>query len=149
MLKEAEAGARRRSWSESTGSRSNLLPLEVQVRRCRSGGRKLEAWKRRTAAEAYRGGSDAGQPGAESGRRKKMVKPSCYRQAVGLLRAEFQMSERRACCGLGIASVRCRYRVSRGGLRASLLEELRHQAAMRPRFGYRRLTVLLRRLAGG
>jgi putative transposase len=74
-----------------------------------------------------------------------MVKPSCYRQAVGLLQAEFQMSERRACCVLGTPRSSCRYQVKPGGLVASLLEELRHQAAMRPRFGYRRLTVLLRR----
>jgi putative transposase len=73
-----------------------------------------------------------------------MVKPAAARSAVGFLRAEFSMSERRACRALGFSRGSCRYR-PRAGVAAPLLAELRRHAANRPRFGYRRLHVLLRR----
>ena len=73
-----------------------------------------------------------------------MVKPAAYRQAVGFLRGEFEFSERRACRLLGHARSSCRY-VARRTMVQGLLDELRRHAAERPRFGYRRLHVLLRR----
>jgi putative transposase len=73
-----------------------------------------------------------------------MVRPTSYRQAVGLIRSEFEVSERRACAVLGFARSSCRYR-SRRRPPEKLTEELRAHAATRPRFGYRRLHVLLRR----
>src|SRR3569623_80577 len=39
-----------------------------------------------------------------------MVKPSAFRQAVGYLRGEFEMSERRACRVLGVGRSSCGYR---------------------------------------
>lgn len=73
-----------------------------------------------------------------------MVRPTSYRKAVGLIRKEFEFSERRACAVLGFARSSCRY-TSRRQSSEKLTEELRAHAATRPRFGYRRLHVLLRR----
>ncbi len=73
-----------------------------------------------------------------------MVKPAAFRQAVGFLRSEFGSSERRACRALGGARSSCRY-VPRPTVEQGLVEELRRHATARPRFGYRRLHVLLRR----
>lgn len=73
-----------------------------------------------------------------------MVKPAAYRQAAGFLQAEFEVSQRRACKAIGLALSSCRYR-SRRAVAPRLLEELRRHAAERPRFGYRRLHVLLKR----
>ena len=73
-----------------------------------------------------------------------MVKPAAYRQAVGFLRSEFEFSERRACSVLGHARSSNRY-VPRRTMIEGLLDQLRRDAMERPRFGYRRLHVLLRR----
>lgn len=73
-----------------------------------------------------------------------MVKPAAYRQAVGYLRGEFEMSERRACRVLGVGRSSCRYRARRQ-VAVGLLEDLRAHAVARPRFGYRRIHALLRR----
>lgn len=72
------------------------------------------------------------------------MKPADYRLAVGFLRGEFEMSERRACALLGHARSSCRY-VARRTNAQTLLDEMRRHAAQRPRFGYRRIHVLLRR----
>ena len=72
-----------------------------------------------------------------------MVTPTARRLAVGVLRADFPVSLSRACVVLGVARSSCRY-VSRRDdepLRAAL----RDVATQRPRFGYRRLHVLLQR----
>ena len=72
-----------------------------------------------------------------------MVTPTARRLAVGVLRADFPVSLSRACVVLGVARSSCRY-VSRRDdepLRAAL----REVATQRPRFGYRRLHVLLQR----
>jgi putative transposase len=73
-----------------------------------------------------------------------MVKPAAYREAVGFLQSEFEFSERRACGVLGHARSSFRY-VARRTMVQGLLDELRQHAVERPRFGYRRLHVLLRR----
>ena len=53
-------------------------------------------------------------------------------------------SQRRACALIGMASKTYRYTTSRGDDR-EFRERLRHRAAERRRFGYRRLHILLRR----
>jgi len=73
-----------------------------------------------------------------------MVKPAVYRRAVGHLQADFQVSQRRACRILGFARSSLGYH-SRRKVPTALLERLRALAAKRPRFGYRRLHLLLRR----
>ena len=72
-----------------------------------------------------------------------MVTPTARRLAVGFLRADFSVSQRRACAALAVARSSCRY-VSRR-LDDPLRTSLRTVAASRPRFGYRRLHVLLQR----
>ena len=73
-----------------------------------------------------------------------MVKPTARRQAVGFIRASFEFSERRACRALGFSRSSHRY-AGRRKEPAELIERLRAHAASRPRFGYRRLHLLLRR----
>jgi len=73
-----------------------------------------------------------------------VVKPAARREVVGYLRGEFGYSERRACGLIQMDRSSYRYRPrprDDGDMRALLLE----LAAQRPRFGYRRLHVLLGR----
>lgn len=55
------------------------------------------------------------------------------------------LSERRACRLVGMARTSCRYAPQRQGQEENLKARLRTLAGERRRFGYRRLTVLLRR----
>jgi len=73
-----------------------------------------------------------------------MVKSTAFRRAVGHVQAEFAMSERGACRALGFSRSSHRYAARRADPK-ELLDRLRELAARRPRFGYRRLHVLLRR----
>jgi putative transposase len=73
-----------------------------------------------------------------------MVTPAARREAVAHLRTTFEVSERRACKVLGADRTSVRYR----GRRADdsvVRARLRELAAIRRRFGYRRLFVLMRR----
>ena len=74
-----------------------------------------------------------------------MVTPAARRAAVSYLRESWSLSERQA-CGLACFS-RSSYRRPRGREKADapLRERLVELAAERPRFGYRRLHVMLRR----
>lgn len=60
------------------------------------------------------------------------------------LREAYRVSERRACGLIGVARSSCRYQGKRDG-DAGLRAALRELALERPRFGYRRLWVMLRR----
>ena len=60
------------------------------------------------------------------------------------LRVGYQVSERRACRVAGVPRSSCRYR-SQARDQAPLHQRLRELAAVRVRYGYRRLHVLLRR----
>ncbi|WP_256124437.1 IS3 family transposase, partial [Endobacter medicaginis] len=75
---------------------------------------------------------------------KKMVTPAARREAVAYLAEAFDMSERRACRGVGVDRTSVRYQGSRPD-DAVLRGRLKELAAERRRFGYRRLHVLLRR----
>jgi len=73
-----------------------------------------------------------------------MVTPVAKRQAVVHLCQAYEVSQRRACQAIGADRTSVRYRSVRpddAGLRA----RLRELAAVRRRFGYRRLLILLRR----
>ena len=59
-------------------------------------------------------------------------------------RRHLGLSQRRACGLVGMHRSTCRYTVRRGD-DAELVGRLRHHAAERPRYGYRRLHVLVRR----
>ena len=73
-----------------------------------------------------------------------MVTTSARRCVVDHFKAAFKMSERRACRVVGLRRSSHRYRSKRSEA-GSLLARLRELAAARPRFGYRRLHILLRR----
>ena len=73
-----------------------------------------------------------------------MLTPTARREAVGVLQREGDRSERRACALAGMGRSSYRYRAHRPA-EGELRERLRSLAAERRRFGYRRLTVLLRR----
>jgi hypothetical protein len=73
-----------------------------------------------------------------------MVTPAAKREAVAHLRTLFEVSERRACKVLEADRTSVRYRGQRAD-DAIVRARLRELAAIRRRFGYRRLLVLMRR----
>lgn len=73
-----------------------------------------------------------------------MVRPAVRRDVVGVLRGTYQVSERRACSAMGFGRSSQRYR-SRRDPQVALRLRLKDLAAVRVRYGYRRLHVLLRR----
>jgi putative transposase len=73
-----------------------------------------------------------------------MVTPAARREAVVHLQRAFEVSERRACAVIGVDRTSFRYR-SRRADDAAVRARLRELAAVRRRFGYRRLLVLMRR----
>ena len=73
-----------------------------------------------------------------------MVKPAARREVVRHWRDHPGLSQRRACGLLGMHRSTLRYCIRRR-MDAELREHLRAHAERRPRFGYRRLHVLLRR----
>jgi transposase InsO family protein len=72
-----------------------------------------------------------------------MVSPQAKRQAVDVLMEERGLGVTRACGLVGIS--RSLYRYRRRPEPAALVERLRELAAVKRRYGYRRLHVLLRR----
>lgn len=66
-------------------------------------------------------------------------------QMVGLLQGSFDVSERRACRVLGFSRTTQRRKSPKRVKDLVLIERLRTLASERPRFGYRRLYLLLRR----
>lgn len=73
-----------------------------------------------------------------------MVTPAARREAVAHLRNAHQVSERRACQAIGADRSTMRYQHRRPE-DAAIRARLRELAAIRRRFGYRRLHVLLKR----
>lgn len=73
-----------------------------------------------------------------------MVRLAVRRDVLGALRGAYQVSERRACSALGFGRSSQRYR-SRRDPQVALRMRLKDLAAVRVRYGYRRLHVLLRR----
>src|SRR5262245_49900010 len=73
-----------------------------------------------------------------------MVRPAARRDGVRLLVEKFDVSERRACGVVGLSRSTHRY-LSCLEEPAGLRARLREHAAQRRRWGYKRLTVLLRR----
>lgn len=73
-----------------------------------------------------------------------MVTPAARREAVAHLSQHYEVSQRRACHSIGADRSTVRYR-SRRPDDAPIRARLRELAAIRRRFGYRRLQILLRR----
>jgi putative transposase len=74
-----------------------------------------------------------------------MVGPARRRQAVAYVRRRLRLSERRACRGLMVARSSQRYRPRRPERDRGLIAELHRLGGRHPRYGYRRITALLRR----
>jgi putative transposase len=78
-----------------------------------------------------------------------MVTPALGREMVVYLTTEYLVSQRRACHVVGIQRATVRYRPQQQAKRversAAITTRLLALAALRPRFGYRRLGILLRR----
>lgn len=74
--------------------------------------------------------------------------PTARRHAVGYLQTTYQLSERRACRLVHAHRSTMRYRQRLRPDEPHLRERLRTLAAARPRWGYRRLHVLLQRELG-
>jgi transposase-like protein len=90
------------------------------------------------------GGSDARQAHTAGGAVKKSLKPAARRELVGSIRHPYQLNESRACGLVGITRWINQYQ-SRRDPQDELRQRLRDLAGNRPRYGYRRLTVMLRR----
>jgi len=73
------------------------------------------------------------------------VRPAARREAVGHLRTIYRMSERRACRVIGAHRRTMRYRRRTRDDEPQVRERLRTLAAEHPRWGYRRLHLLLQR----
>jgi len=113
------------------------------------GGMKAEeateaAGGREPSVEGDCGGPGLGYSDAAASHGGKLVSPSRKRTAVRDLRQEFGVSERRACEVLGLPRSSQRYVSSPRDDEAGLARRMRELAALRPRFGYRRLDRLLR-----
>jgi putative transposase len=72
------------------------------------------------------------------------VRPTARRQVVGQVRQKRELSERRVCSLFGFPRSTMRYQTERV-IAPELVADLRQVAMERPRFGYRRLHVMLRR----
>jgi hypothetical protein len=118
--------------------------LETRANSSERGAAAADAGGREPPTETHRGRAGGGHPGVEGGAGKKVVGPQMQRQAVGLMRSEVRISERRACGLMEMHRATCRYRRRRGE-DPRVRERLRELAATRRRFGYRRLQILLRR----
>lgn len=74
-----------------------------------------------------------------------MVSTTARREAVEWLRETRGTSQRRACRVVGLSTATWRYQPRLNEANARLLEQLHTHAAVRSRFGYRRLHVLIAR----
>ena len=147
ILREQEAGAKTADVCRKHGVSSATFykwkarygGLEV------SDARRLKALEDENAKlKKLLGRGDARQRHAEGHQFKKMVTPVARREAVAHLKVTFEVSERRACWVLGADRTSVRYRSIRPD-DAAVRVRLRELAAVRRRFGYRRLHVLLAR----
>ncbi len=76
-----------------------------------------------------------------------MVRPAARREAAAYLQQHYRFSQRQACRLVNLSRATARYQL-RMPQEQPVRQRLRELAAQRPRFGYRRLTVLLRRECG-
>ena len=139
-------GAKGRGRGAGSGSvQAYPLRLEGEVRwhgREPSAGGEAVARRKHEAAEVG-GGSESGQRSAAVGDPKKRLELVALKAAIGQMRGEYAFSERRACRLMTMAVSSYRYQTTRSDepLRTRLVELAREK----PRFGYRRLHVLLGR----
>ena len=110
----------------------------AELRRLAAGG------GRESAIETARRRFDAGSADAAGGAKKKLVTPARRRTVVRFFRTGFKVSERRACRVAGVHRTTMRYR-SQARDQSPLRLRIKELAAVRVRYGYRRIHILLRR----
>src|SRR5690349_8976944 len=96
-------------------------------------------------AEEAPGGVPARFGGAESGPGPKTLTPQAKREAVTVMGARTEISERRACRLVGLSRTVLHYEPKLSAPNMQLGERIGEVAAERRRFGYRRIHALLRR----
>ncbi len=94
--------------------------------------------------EADSGPTGTRQRAAEGNQFKKMVSPLARRSAVKYLVEQRRSSQRRACVVVGLSRSLVNYIASRRGDEAELIKKIHELAIRNSRYGYRRITVLLR-----
>jgi hypothetical protein len=145
-LKQVEAGRSAGEVGRQYGvSAHTIICLESQVwgHGCERGARSETVARRECAAEAPGCRSNAGQRCIAIGDPKKLTGLVAKRAEVQRLKQEFDFSERHACELMSIPRSSFRYCGRRDDSR--LREQLIELAREKPRFGYRRLHILLRR----
>ena len=132
--------------SQARDQPGDVLSVEEAIRRAgRTGATRVAAVARgKQSVETDRCGSDAGSPDLAGDRLKKAVKPRQKRRLARWTQEAYRVSERRAARVVGVAWSTLRYSSNRP-LQEALRLRLRELAATHVRYGYRRLTVLLRR----
>jgi transposase InsO family protein len=116
----------------------------------RYGGMEMEeasgvrAGEGKRAAEEDRGGVGAGQERSEGGVIGKALTPGQRRQLVNQIRKRLRVSERSACQALSQPRSTQRYEAQQRSGERGLCERMRDLSLRHPRYGYRRITVLLR-----
>src|SRR5690606_34840668 len=96
------------------------------------------------AAEAFGRGPEARQAHLERSHPKKALRPAQRRTLAGWIKDRFQVSVVRA-CSLARFSRASYYRKSQAKDQSALRLRIRELAHARPRFGYQRIHILLRR----
>jgi hypothetical protein len=135
-----------RSLSGDGGVAAGGLQLEATI--CgagiaRAAGAPATA-RRKPETERDRSGPHVGQTHFAGGALKKGLKPAKRRELVRQVRQAYQLSEKRACGLMRITRWSNRYQ-SRRDPQTERRIRLRDLAGTRIRYGYRRLTVMLRR----
>ena len=96
------------------------------------------------AVEATRGRSDARQADPPGGDPKKVLRPARRRELAQWVQDRYQVSCRRACALARICPNTWYYQIT-GARAAALRMRIREIAQARPRFGYVRIWIMLRR----
>ncbi len=139
-------GAGQRAGATGGDLGADLLPLEAAVRE--AGDRPSPPAEaiagRKRATETVGGRSDLGQDDVAGCAGKKILKPPRRRQGVGYLRGGYHISERRACVVMRLNRGTFRYE-SHKDPRTELRMRMREMAAVRLRYGCRKILVLLQR----
>ena len=110
----------------------------------RSGEAAQGAGDRELAAQAGGIGSDTGQADPDGGRPGKLLSPARRRACIELVRAKLQISERRACAALGQHRSTQRKPARGRDDEVALTADIIELAKTYGRYGYRRITALLR-----
>jgi hypothetical protein len=146
-LRQVERGPEgQRSLSRDGSIAADILPLEAAVRRtgiARTAGAPATA-RRKPQAKRDRRRPHVGQAHFAGSALKKGLKPAKRRELVRQVRQAYQLSENRACGLMRITRWSNGYQ-SRRDPQSELRIRLRDLASTRIRYGYRRLTVMLRR----